>query len=161
MQKYVIIVVFSLFLPLISFLNQGMAISSEEPTILNNIHYSQESDYSRITIDMNNPAEYHEKYLSNPERIYLDLDNASISEDIKTLQVDNGVLKQVRAAQHDQDTVRVVVELLHFADYKVYTLTSPDRLVIDIYKENAVRGNTAKETPAVRNYSNNVSSRLI
>ena len=161
MRKYPIIVVFSLFLPLISFLNQSRAKSSAEPVILSDIHYSQESDYTRIIIDLNNPSAYNEKHLSNPERIYLDINNTSLSGNIRPLQVDNSVLKQVRAAQHDNDTVRVVLELSHSADYKVYTLKSPDRLIVDIYSEKPVKESNVKETPPINNYSNKASPQLI
>lgn len=161
MRKYPIIVVFSLFLSLIFFLAQGRAKSSEEQAvILNNIHYSQESNYTRIFIDLNSPASYQEKYLSNPHRIYVDLNNTAISGNIRPLQLDNGVLKQVRAGQHDKDTARVVLELAHAADYKVYTLTSPDRLVVDIYNDKPAK-TFIGETPVIRGSVNNDAAQII
>lgn len=159
MRNYWIIAIFSLVLYSIipiNHVNHTWAQSSEGPSVvLNNIHYSEESDSSRIIVDLTNPVTYFDKYLPNPDRIYIDLNNTVVSKNIQPLQVEGRLLNQVRTGQHDKDTARIVIELSHYVDYKVYTLTAPDRLVVDLYKEKPVKDNPIKEMLIPRNSSVN------
>lgn len=159
MRKYWIMAVFSLvlsFMVSLNHVNHTWAQSSEGPSVvLNNIRYSEDSNSARIIVDLNNPATYYDKYLPNPDRIYIDLNNTTVPENIQPLQVESRLLNQVMAGQHDKDTVRIVIKLSHYVDYKVYTLTSPDRLVVDLYKEKPVMDNPVKETLIPGNFSTN------
>lgn len=169
MRKYPIIGLFSILFSFILFFNHTQAKSSGSatrilPVILNNINYSQEADYTRIMIETNNPAVYHEKYLSHPDRIYIDIENASLSGSIKpvqTIQNNKGILKQVRTARHDKDTARVVLELTRHADYNVSAATSPDRLIIDIYNEKPVKKASKKETPITQKTAHDFVNEII
>ncbi|MBI5193116.1 MAG: N-acetylmuramoyl-L-alanine amidase [Nitrospirae bacterium] len=162
MLKYPKIVVFSILFSLFFLLNHSQAKSPESSSVfLNNINYSQETDFTRITIEISNPAVYHEKYLSNPDRIYLDIENTNLSGNIRPILIDNGVLKQVRTAQHDKDTARVVLELTRHADYNVTALTSPDRLAIDIYNGKPVKKAVKKETTKTQKSSHNFVKHII
>ena len=165
MRKYPVILLFSILFSFIFYFNHTQAKSSgSSSAILNNIHYSQEADYTRIIIEINNPVVYHEKYLSHPDRIYIDIENASLSGSIKpvqTIQDNKGILKQIRTARHDKDTARVVLELTRHADYKVSAATLPDRLIIDIHNEKPVKKASKKETPITQKTSHDFVKEII
>jgi N-acetylmuramoyl-L-alanine amidase len=98
------------------------------------IRYWSSQDYTRVVIDLSGNVEFTKNSLSNPDRLYLDLTNSTISKEIKTsLPVGDNILKMVRAGQFSPDTVRVVLDLKDMADSDVFLLDDPARLVIDVY----------------------------
>lgn len=105
------------------------------PITLNNVRYWPATDYTRIVLDLSNPTTYTDKYLPDPDRLYINLENTFIAGNIPPVEIENGLVKQVRAAQNDKHTVRVVIDLTGKVNYKIFHLTSPERLVVDIYKE--------------------------
>ncbi len=123
------------------FLFTAPAASAQDETqhsVLNGIRYWKDPNYTRIVIDLSSTATYHNKYLPNPDRLFIDIHNTAIAKGINPIQIGDGVVTQVRAGQHDKETVRVVIDLSARAEYKILPLTSPDRLVIDINRETAV-----------------------
>lgn len=138
MRKYWATAVFSFLACFLAPINTGPALgeSSELPSVvLSDVRYWPDPNITRVVLDLNNPTTYFDKYLPNPDRIYIDLYNTMITGTIQPLQIGNGIVNQVRAAQHDKQTVRIVLDLTGVMDYKIFPLTSPDRLVIDIFKE--------------------------
>jgi len=88
---------------------------------------------TRIVLEFNRLPAYSAHRLSDPDRIYFDLKDARLSPRITPLQdPGRGLLKEIRIAQYNKDTVRVVLELKQLKDYKTFTLASPPRLVVDI-----------------------------
>jgi N-acetylmuramoyl-L-alanine amidase len=91
-------------------------------------------DYTRVVVTLSDRAEYSKKRLANPDRLYFDIKGSTIKKELKTnLPIGNGMLKSVRAAQFDENTVRVVLDLEKIKDYKMITLEDPVRIIIDVY----------------------------
>ena len=91
-------------------------------------------DYTRVVIDLTGAVEFSKNRLSNPDRVYFDLKNASIAKEIKTsLPVGDGIVKTVRASQFKGDTVRIVFDIEEISDFKSFVIDDPARLVIDLY----------------------------
>lgn len=127
------LILMSLSLSYIPLLSAG---APETPAItLDKIRHWPAYDYTRIVLDLSSSTTYTDKYLPDPDRVYIDLENSSIRGNIPAVDIDNGIVKQVRAAQNDRQIVRVVIDLAGKVNYKVFPLRSPDRLVIDIYKD--------------------------
>ena len=103
--------------------------------VLNNIRYRPDQDSLRIVLELSAPAAFTDRYLRNPDRFYIDLDHTSAANSIAPIETGDGIVKLIRSGQHDKETVRVVIELDSAVDYKVFPLTSPDRVVIDIFKK--------------------------
>jgi N-acetylmuramoyl-L-alanine amidase len=97
------------------------------------VSYWSYPDYTRIVIALSDNAEFTEKRLSDPDRLYFDIKNSMIKEGLKTTQpVSNGMLKSIRAGQFDPDTVRIVLDLGKIRDYKI-TDQDPEKIVVDVY----------------------------
>jgi N-acetylmuramoyl-L-alanine amidase len=108
------------------------------------IRHSTYKSHTRIVIDINSPIDFIQKRLTNPDRLFFDLKNCSISTTTKSfLNINDGTIKNVRAAQYNKKTVRVVLDLNRMKKYTAFMLEDPSRLVIDVY---AVEGSTAKGT---------------
>src|SRR4030067_3285102 len=134
----------TLFYPLLLisllFLFTSPVRSAQDETtqsVLNGIRYWKDPNYTRIVIDLNSPATFTENYLPNPDRLFIDLHNTIMGNGINPIQISDGVVTQVRAGQYDKETVRVVIDLSAKAGYKILPLSSPDRLGIDIFRDNA------------------------
>lgn len=136
MRKYWNIAVFSLFLSFLIFIlpsPQPPVKAGMATTRLNNIRYWVDPNYTRIVLDLSRPTSYKNKFLFNPYRLYIDLDDTAVTGTFSPLIINRGLVKKVRVGQHNKKTVRVVLDLNGKADYKIFPLPSPNRLVIDIY----------------------------
>jgi N-acetylmuramoyl-L-alanine amidase len=111
-----------------------LPVNAAEQAKVREIRHFSSPDYTRIVIDLSSPIEFSKNRLSNPDRLYFDLKNSSIVKEIKThLPVGDGIVKAIRAAQFNEDTVRVVFDIEEITDYKSFIIEDPARLVIDLY----------------------------
>ncbi|MFA6499597.1 MAG: N-acetylmuramoyl-L-alanine amidase [Desulfurivibrionaceae bacterium] len=107
------------------------------------IHHWSNNRYTRLVIETTSPVTFkHQSLIGNeasPRRIYIDLENCRLSpETIKTIPIEDGLLRQVRNAQFAPKTVRVVLDTqTNISDYKVFTLANPFRVVIDVMSSGA------------------------
>jgi N-acetylmuramoyl-L-alanine amidase len=93
-------------------------------------------NYTRIIIELGGKAKYQAARISDPDRIYFDIENARLSNELlhQPIEVPPGsYLKAVRVAQNRADVVRVVLDVAKVKDYSVFELADPDRLVVDVY----------------------------
>ena len=111
-------------------------------TVLPIRHWSN-NRYTRLIVETTGPVTFKHQVLSGDEasqrRIYIDLHNTRLgSENVKTIPIEDGLLRRVRNAQFDPQTVRVVLDTqTTISDYKVFTLTDPFRVVIDVMSSTA------------------------
>ena len=93
-------------------------------------------NYTRIIIELGGRAKYQAARISDPDRIYFDIENAKLSNELlhQPIEIPSGsYLKAVRVAQNRSDVVRVVLDVAKVKDYSVFELADPDRLVVDVY----------------------------
>jgi N-acetylmuramoyl-L-alanine amidase len=105
--------------------------------------------YTRIVIDVGSKVKYQAARISNPDRIYFDIEGAKLSASLlhKSVELDgSGFLKTVRVAQYQSDVVRVVLEVNRVTDYSVFLLPDPYRLVVDVYGTSAAAEEAARST---------------
>ncbi len=117
--------------------------------IVENIRHWTTTDYTRIIIDLDTQTRYTKTRLSNPDRIYFDISNASLGKELsnKTFAVSDEFLRQVRVAQNRADVVRVVLDFAAISDYSVFELHDPFRIVVDIH---GTRGDKSKADLAAK-----------
>ncbi len=104
-------------------------------------------EYTRIVIEADNEISFTKKRIAQPDRLYLDMPNARLKEELKKqpISVGDGILKQIRVSQRTAKDARVVLDLGSIDDYRFYPLTEPNRLVIDVYGAKYREENEAKE----------------
>ena len=93
-------------------------------------------NYTRIIIELGGKAKYQAARISDPDRIYFDIENAKLNSELLHDPIEvpsGGYLKAVRVAQNRSDMVRVVLDVAKVKDYSVFELAGPDRLVVDVY----------------------------
>jgi N-acetylmuramoyl-L-alanine amidase len=122
--------------------NDLAAKKSGLATVLPIRHWSN-NRYTRLIVETTGPVTFKHQVLTGDEasqrRIYIDLHNTRLSpENVKTIPIEDGLLRQVRNAQFDPKTVRVVLDTQSkISDYKVFTLADPFRVVIDVMSSEA------------------------
>jgi N-acetylmuramoyl-L-alanine amidase len=102
-------------------------------------HWSNPTS-TRIAIDLGGKVEYEAARVPNPDRIFFDLHGARLAAGLNghTVEVvDDGYLKRIRAAQFQQDTTRVVLDVTGVSAYSAFLLPNPWRLIIDIHSDPA------------------------
>jgi N-acetylmuramoyl-L-alanine amidase len=93
-------------------------------------------NYTRIVIDMDSSVEYTQNRLAMPDRLYFDLKKCMLPKKaVSSIKIDDGILKAVRMAQFDKNTVRVVLESHKVQNFYAFMLENPYRLVIDVYDQ--------------------------
>jgi N-acetylmuramoyl-L-alanine amidase len=95
--------------------------------------------YTRIVIDLSQPTAYTSTLLNAdpasgaPPRLYLDLlETLPVGGLPESSVVNDGLLRQIRTGKPEIGRTRVVLDLLSFDNYKIFTLPDPFRIVIDI-----------------------------
>jgi len=116
------------------------------PADLKPLRYWSTNNYTRVVIETTAPVNYSENLLAEtadqPRRLYVDLDNCRVMPELqKAIPIDDGLLRRVRSGQYSATQARVVLDTLSLADYKVFSLNDPFRIVID------VRGQRDREEP--------------
>jgi len=97
-------------------------------------HWSN-PDYTRIVLDLDRDVTWdaHELGKSTARRIYIDLKHTRLGKSVKDLTIGDGLLKGARIGQYKPDVVRVVLDTENIKDYKIFPLSDPSRLVIDVH----------------------------
>ncbi len=96
-------------------------------------------NYTRIVIDADRETSYVHRLLrkdpsiKKPQRLYVDLKNSILGKTTqKRIPINDNLLSNTRAGQHTPDSVRVVVDIKSFKNYKIFSLKNPFRIVIDV-----------------------------
>ena len=112
--------------------------------------------YTRVAIDTGDEVSWQANALRAdplrglPPRIFIDIRGADFRYGTpKPVEVRNGLLRQVRVARFDRDTVRVVIDLERESTYRVFALPGPFRIIVDIDGEGEIPAlPTSPDTPA-------------
>jgi N-acetylmuramoyl-L-alanine amidase len=101
-------------------------------------HWSTDT-YTRVVIQVNKEIPFESHFLKSdpiegtPPRLYVDIKNSTIDRNLNLPPIENGLLERIRFARNTLDTVRVVLDIVSFKNYKVFALYDPFRIVMDIY----------------------------
>jgi len=107
---------------------------------VSSIRHWTNQEYTRVVIDLDEEAKYEANFLpadparNLPPRIFIDIDKASLRDEIvrHPTEVNNGLLTRVRAGRFQADVVRVVIDLERESGYRVFDLSGPPRIIVDV-----------------------------
>lgn len=112
--------------------------SGVTPPSIEKIRYFTDDTRTRIVVDLDAAVAFEDAALPRdtsagmPPRIYVDLVGASLASGIYgPLAVKDGLVSRIRWSKKE-GAVRVVLDLEKKADYSVFRLSNPHRLVIDV-----------------------------
>lgn len=116
------------------------SVSIRPSATLNEMKHWSNPDYTRISLDLDRDVtwETHELGKGTPGksgRIYIDLNRTRLGKGVRDITIGDGLLKGARVGQYKPDVVRVVLDTENIKDYKIFPLSEPSRLVIDVRGE--------------------------
>lgn len=106
-----------------------------QPEVTGIRHWSS-PDSSTVVIDLQDQVQYEAHRLANPERIYFDLFDTRLADDLSNKKIDVGdsLLQRVRVAQPVHGVTRVVLETKGNTNFSVSMEVNPYRLVVEVRK---------------------------
>ena len=121
----------------------GDAVSSSgvPQALITDVRYWSNPDYTRIVVTLDREVPFAPHKLrrdtqgSLPERIYIDFTGARIAPGVKDIPIGDGLLKTARVGQYRSDVVRIVLDIENIRDYKIFPLSDPFRIIIDVKGE--------------------------
>ena len=136
---------------------QSSEQAPSDKTLVTGLRFLSSKTTTRILLELSQEAKYEIGRVKEdpakglPPRVYVDIANARLALASKEpMPVDDDLLRQVRLGQYGADVVRVVLDLQAPISQKVFLLTEPYRLVIELSgqktQERATAGESAPRT---------------
>ncbi len=92
-------------------------------------------DVTRVAIEATGPFSFKSDRLANPDRIFFDLPGTHPDlghKGISVISVGDHLLRQIRVAETQRGTTRVVLDVETAVDIETSKLENPDRLIIEL-----------------------------
>lgn len=110
------------------------------PAIISGLKHWSNPDYTRVSLELDRDVTWESHELGKgkdgrPGRIYIDLNRTRLGREARDITIGDGLLKGVRLGQYKSEVVRVVLDTENIRDYKIFPLSDPARLVIDVRGE--------------------------
>ena len=117
---------------------------------VDNVRYWESKRSVRVVVDLGGRPSFTQGDVKDPARVFVDIADARLSDALRNslFPVESVMLENIRLAQYDSDTVRVVLDLVQLTKVTTFTLREPDRLVIDIIGDPSSRTVAQNEPPA-------------
>lgn len=117
------------------------------------VRYWHNDSYSRVAIDIDSEVTFKDhllrrnEELNTPMRLYMDIEKSRVASGIQDeIKISDGLLSRARVAQYDKDTVRVVLDIQNIYNYRIFSLTNPYRIVVDVTGEDPEKTETSDST---------------
>jgi len=102
------------------------------------VKYWSTTDYTRIVIQTSAPVSFNssvvEKSGEQLRKLFVDFAHCYVPQNLRDpIVLQEGLLKQIKPGQFSSDTVRVALDIGSLAEYKMFSLNDPFRVIIDIH----------------------------
>ncbi len=118
---------------------------------LNDIRISSDKNKTRLVLDLHSNVNSNIFFLKNPDRLVIDLDNAQLSSSLRKKSIKNRLIKGIRFAKKDNQSLRVVLDLNTEPEFNHFLLSGTNsrntRLVIDL---NTFKTASSNKNPSLR-----------
>jgi N-acetylmuramoyl-L-alanine amidase len=133
--------------------SQEKTFSSD--TTITDLRFWSNPEYTRIVINASRERDYSHRLLKKDphinkplQRLYIDIEQTKLGKGVaEHTPINDNLLKQARAGQHLPHSVRVVVDIKSFENYKIFSLKDPFRIVIDIWGKGSNGSPVALSSP--------------
>ena len=114
--------------------------SLRPPALLSEMKHWSNPDYTRISLELDRDVTWEAHQLGKgspgkPGRVYIDINRTRLGRNVRDITIGDGLLKGARFGQYKPDVVRVVLDTENIKDFKVFALSEPARLIIDVRGE--------------------------
>jgi len=110
-------------------------------TTVTDLRFWSNPEYTRVVVNADSERRYTHRLLKKDptqnvhfQRLYVDIDQSRLGPNVPDhTPINDDLLNQARAGQFTPHTVRVVVDIKDFDNYKIFSLKDPFRIVIDLW----------------------------
>jgi N-acetylmuramoyl-L-alanine amidase len=131
----------------------ALAAQAQAPPHIEAIRFWSFGDVTRVAIETVGDYKIQYDQISNPVRLYFDLDGlrppSARHKGIDTIHVGDGLVRQIRVAELNPGKTRIVFDLINPVDYTSSQLVNPDRLMIEVRPKSAAAHNSLTLVPSV------------
>ncbi len=132
-----------------------------DPVSVKNLRMWRAPDHTRLVFDLSASVKHRLFLLSNPDRLVVDLENATLQGALPALRFDGPYLQRVRTGTQKNRGLRIVLDLKSKVRPRTFVLTPNQmyghRLVIDLYSaRSAVAAPAEGYVPAPRRRSSRI-----
>jgi N-acetylmuramoyl-L-alanine amidase len=97
------------------------------------VRFWSTGDSTRIAVEVSGEFKYKFDNLETPPRLFFDVQGSRPSMAQKTIAVGDHLLKQIRIAETQPGTTRIVLDLEQAADFTASQLSNPERLMVELH----------------------------
>jgi len=101
------------------------------------VRFWSAGDTTRVAVEVSGEFKYKSDTLDTPPRLFFDVQDSRPSLAQKTIAVGDHLLKQIRIAETQPGTTRIVLDLEQNADFTASQLSNPERLMVEIHAKGA------------------------
>ncbi|ABC32056.1 N-acetylmuramoyl-L-alanine amidase [Hahella chejuensis KCTC 2396] len=110
---------------------------------VSNVRVWPAPDHTRLVFDMSGPVDHKVFALAKPDRLVIDISQASLETDFSAVSYEGTPIQRIRSARRGSKDLRVVLDLREGVNPKSFALQPNDqyghRLVIDLYGSGGVQ----------------------
>jgi N-acetylmuramoyl-L-alanine amidase len=125
--------------------------------VITDLRFWSNPEYTRIVVNSSRESYYSHRLLKKDpdinkpfERLYIDIDQSKLGKGVaEHTAINDHLLNQARAGQYLPHTVRVVIDIKSFENYKIFSLKDPFRIVIDVWGKGSGPAKTTKPKVAI------------
>jgi N-acetylmuramoyl-L-alanine amidase len=119
---------------------QHTSAANRPLAVLSDIKHWSNPDYTRVSLELDKDTTWEAHELGKgspgkPGRVYIDINRSRLGRNVKDITIGDGLLKGARVGQYRNDVVRVVLDTENIKDFKIFPLSDPARLIIDVRGE--------------------------
>lgn len=118
------------------------------PILVKDLRFKSRPDYTRVVFDLQKSTTFTQSRQDNPDRVIIELQNSRLSETALNKIKSDAFPDDITIQQPHPRSVTVSLNLDAISDYKLLPLSSPDRLVLDVYSLAAEKANHTEAPPA-------------
>jgi N-acetylmuramoyl-L-alanine amidase len=105
------------------------------PIVVRDIRFKAYPDHTRVVLDLQRRTSFTQNRLKNPDRIIIELQNALLGKTAKDRLTETKLPDEIAIAQPHARSVIISLDMNTISDYKLLPLSSPDRLVVDVFNQ--------------------------
>ncbi|MBI5411459.1 MAG: N-acetylmuramoyl-L-alanine amidase [Nitrospirae bacterium] len=118
------------------------------PILVKDLRFKSRPDYTRVVFDLQKSTTFTQSRQDNPDRVIIELQNSRLSETALNKIKSEAFPDDITIQQPHPRSVIVSLNLDAISDYKLLPLSSPDRLVLDVYSRAVEEAPKADAQPA-------------
>lgn len=123
-------------------LTAGSVPAAPSTIMLNGIRHRSEPGHTRVVLDVSAPADFTQalEEKAGTRRLRINLRGAGMAPEVKPVRtVGDGILSSIQAAADPASGVEVFLDLMSMGRHSIFTLTDPDRVVVDLFTAPAAK----------------------